>query len=134
MTPIKHHMRDPNLQPLKATSNYADYDTHQPYVCCGWMDFHIDDDFGKNKPFVIKVISSHPDARLVHRVNNRYVQDELPEGKIIAFDHNQKHALLPTKYANRVIEKQRSSVKGYKQWAQKIDGNAFKAKLIWEWV
>ena len=124
------------IRKLRATSNFADYYIHAPYIACAWMDFHIDKDEIYNydpEPFRIKIISAHPNAVLVHRVMGQYVIDELIPGKIIEFDQLQSHGLVPRKLANKIIIANRVNVPGYKKWKTKIDGNAFKAKLIWEW-
>lgn len=122
---------------LKATSNYADHTIHFPKVCCAWMDFHTDYDDIYNYevfPFKIKIIYSHPNAVLVHKVNNRYCIDELEIGSIVTFNQLQQHGLVPRKLADKIVAVNRVNVPGYKKWKRKVDGNAFKAKCIWEWV
>lgn len=121
---------------LKATSNFANYIIHAPYICCAWMDFHIDNDEIYNyeeTPFEIKIIHSHPNAVLVHKVDNKFVISELKVGSIVKFNQLQSHGLLPRKLANKVVLANRVNVPGYKKWKRNIDGKAFKAKCIWEW-
>jgi hypothetical protein len=138
MTPIRYSSLDVTQRmELKATSNFADYRIHKPYICCAWMDLHIDKDDIYNyeeTPFKIKIVYIHPNAVLVHKIDGRYTITELKVGDIVKFNQLQMHGLLPRKLANLVVQNNRANVPGYKKWKTKIDGNAFKAKCIWEWA
>lgn len=129
--PYSHYTKTNNV---KANSNFADYVTHKPYVSCGWMDFHNDkEDWTRKTNYCIKVHYVHPNAVFVHNVDGNYVLEELSTGSEITFNHKKMHALLPRKLAEKIVSENRINIPGYRKWVKKIDGNAFKAKLIWEW-
>jgi hypothetical protein len=126
-----------NSKKYNATSNFADYVTVKPYVCCGWMDMHIDEKYDKHASdyFIIKIIKAHSNAILVYKDdNNRYTSTSLTEGEIYKIPYRKYHGVIPKRLAKLIVEQNKINVKGYRQWKHKIDGKICKPKVIWEWV
>lgn len=122
---------------FNATSNFADYITHKPNICCGWMDIHVDEKFNKNASdyFIIKIVKAHYNAILVYKdENNRYNSTSLKEGEIYIIPYRKPHGLVPKRLADLIVKHNRVNVKGYKQWKNAIDCKLCKPKVIWEWV
>jgi hypothetical protein len=131
--PYSHYVHN-NL--VKANSNFADYVSHKPYVSCAWMEFHDDNDDWRPliTQYMFKVVYCHPNAVFVHHNGFQYTLCELCSGAVVAFNHKKKHAILPRWLARKVVSANRINVPGYRKWVRTIDGQAFKAKLVWSWV
>lgn len=76
---------------------YTNYHTTTDQtVKCSWMDFHTDlyhlDSKGR---YTIKVVKVYKPCVLVHKVNRRFVADELKDGHVISFKANQDRGLFP---------------------------------------
>ena len=122
---------------FKASSNFADYVTCKPNICCGWMDMHIDEKFDNRMAdyFIIKIVKAHHNAILVYKDdNNRYTATSLTEGEIYTIPYRKPHGVVPKRLADLMVKHNRLNVKGYKQWKNAIDGKLCKPKVIWEWL
>lgn len=120
----------------KVTSNFADYQIykHENNICCGWMDLHRDDD--EFKFYHIAIINIHPRAKFViyDRSIQHYKIIDLKSGDRLKFNQHEYHGLLPDYLALEVIKHNSFNIKRYKFWKSRIDGYAFKPKLIWKFI
>lgn len=122
---------------FNATSNFADYTTCKPNICCGWMDMHIDEkvDDRMSHYFIIKIVKAHHNAILVYKDdNNRYTATSLTEGEIYTIPYRKPHGVVPKRLADLMVKNNRINVKGYRKWKNAIDGKLCKPKVIWEWL
>lgn len=124
-----------NNVPILGTSNFADYEFLKPFICCGWMNFHIDDIIKRGEKYwVIKIIDFHPCAVFVHRTNGQYEQIFLEKGMQIKFDYRKSHGLVPRKLAAEVCERNSINFKKLKIWTKKIDNVLMKPKIVFKFL
>lgn len=127
---------------LGLTADFADYETRKPYVCCGWMPLHSDDDDGDpllrspDRKFRIMpfewdaqaVLMCTVDGRLqIHEASNRI-------GEVLEFRYDRLHGLLPRDLAERLagrINAHRMRV--YRDWLTGAR-SWVPPKLVWQWV
>jgi hypothetical protein len=121
----------------KFTGNWADYSTCKPYVCCGWMDYHIDDDYSgtsRSDPyFSITPKYWHKDAvLLVTNKNNKIVKVPRTLEKTITFNARKVHGLYPKHIAKVILKEQTWKVKDVQLFDKLIKDTIFFPKLVWE--
>lgn len=122
----------PLIKDIK-TANYADYLRAEPYVCCGWMDFHKDEPAhgGDSGFWTIQPHFWSRKAAFVHKVDGRYVL-VMPTKKKVTFNYRKPHALLPIELAKKVIEKQHFRFAEYRKFKSGVEKEV-QAKLVWTW-
>jgi|GEM_PF-4512053 len=124
-----------NNVPILGTSNFADYEFLTPFICCGWMNFHVDDIVKRGEKYwTIKIIDFHPSAVFVHRTNGHYEQIFLEKNMQIKFDYRKSHGLVPRKLAAEVCKRNSINFKKLKVWTKKIDNALMKPKIVFEFL
>jgi signal peptidase I len=133
MTPMWYSKEAYNK--YKATSNFNCTRVHFPFSACGWMDMHTDEvAYRKDELYRITIMKIHPNAVIVHTVDNQYVIVEAKPGDTIVLDNKLPHGLLPRKIAETIVANNRINSLNYRRWVKRIRHRAFKAKCIWVWV
>jgi hypothetical protein len=119
-----------------ANSNFAKYSPDKLIISCAWMDLHCDthDTINSKSWYVIKIKYVHLNAAFVHKSNGYYEMVEFKAGSVYTFNQRKPHALLPRSLAIELCERQDARFDKYRKWRKKIDGNAFNAKCVWEFM
>ncbi len=133
MTPMPYNKEAYNK--YKATSNFNCVRSHFPFSACGWMDMHTDSvTYRADDLYVITIMKIHPNAVIVHTVDNKYVIQEAKPGDTVTLNYTLPHGLLPRKIAEAIVSTNKINSLHYRKWCRRIRHNAFKAKCIWVWV
>jgi len=127
----------------KETANYADYNTFKEYdmVCCGWMDFHSDEDYGctKERPMfkidVQWVNLEDEQPVLVYTNDGKFWSfEEVEADKSYIFNGYHPHALIPISKL-RLLPKYTKKLIGSPIWKQmiKLGEVPTTPKVLWKW-
>ena len=113
-------------------------------VCCGWMDLHIDEQFGESDECVIKVHDADEGAVFVHKVGGVFVKESLESEKVVTFNYRRYHGVVPSHIADTLCGKRsHKGCKEYDEWFKNTlpltyhkDCVSYQEKpvLVWEWL
>ena len=112
------------------TGNWADYNVCAPHVCCGWMDFHTDDD----GVVTLRPIYWSADAVFVYIGEDRVYRAVRTTTADLTFDSRLDHALVPESVADEIIERQDLKGPLYMLFEELIGGAHFHPKLVWDYI
>lgn len=118
------------------TSNFADYDTCAPHVCCGWLSLHHDIGYGAtwDSPWLtLEPLFWDPDAVFVATDElGRFVEIPREQTKI-RFLGTRLHGLLPRKVADEVLRLQSAEGPLLAAFEKNLEPILTSPKMIWVW-
>lgn len=119
------------------TSNFADYGTCAPFICCGWMDMHEDNGYGvseESPEFVLDPVYWALDAVfIVTDAEGRLVEVPRQPGRI-RFNGMELHGLMPREVADEVLAQQSTLGPLYQAFDQGLAFESVSPKMVWRWI